>query len=197
MLIKSNSIHVTQRLILRNFTENDLEALFKLLEDETVNTYLPWFPVKNREEADTFLKERFLNEYDKGECYRYAICLKEDNLPIGYVWLSNDESHDFGYALMQEYWHKGIALEASQAVIEQLKEAGYTYITSTHDIHNPRSGEVMKKLGMEYKYSYVEQWHPKNIPVTFRMYQLNLDGQDRTFMKYWNQYEVHFIEDFA
>ena len=197
MLIKSNSIHFTQRLILRHFTENDVEALFKLLEDETVNTYLPWFPVKNGEEADTFLKERFLNEYDKGECYRYAICLKEDNLPIGYVWVSNDESHDFGYALMQEHWHKGIALEASQAVIEQLKEAGYTDITSTHDIHNPRSGEVMKKLGMEYKYSYVEQWQPKNIPVTFRMYQLNLDGQDRTFMKYWNQYEVHFIEDIA
>ena len=46
MLIKSSPIRFTQRLILRHFTENDVEALFKLLEDETVNSFLPWFPVK-------------------------------------------------------------------------------------------------------------------------------------------------------
>ncbi|MBN2877722.1 MAG: GNAT family N-acetyltransferase [Bacilli bacterium] len=194
MQVKQNQIILTDRLILRHFNENDLEALYALLQDEEVNVFLPWFPVNNMEEAFNFLKERFLNEYDKGIFFRYAICLKEDNLPIGYVWVSNDESHDFGYALMKEHWHKGIAYEASLAVIEQLKTSGYTYITATHDIHNQRSGEVMKKLGMKYKYSYLEQWQPKNIPVTFRMYQLNLDGHNRTYMKYWNQYK-HFIEE--
>jgi hypothetical protein len=53
----------------------------------------------------------------------------------------------------------------------------------------------MKKLGMEYKYSFVEQWQPKNIPVTFRMYQLNLDAQDLTYWGYWNKYDQHFIEE--
>lgn len=195
MHIKRSPIILTERLILRYFDENDLEAFYTLLRDEEVNVFLPWFPVKNIDEAYTFLKKRFLNEYDKAVCFRYAICLKENNFPIGYVWVSNDESHDFGYALMKELWHRGIAVEASQAVIEQLKMAGYTYITATHDIHNPRSGEVMKKLRMEYKYSYVELWQPKNIPVTFRLYQLNLDNQDRTYMKYWNKYNQHFIEE--
>ncbi|MBN2876926.1 MAG: GNAT family N-acetyltransferase [Bacilli bacterium] len=194
MQVKQNQIILTDRLILRHFNENDLEALYALLRDEEVNVFLPWFPVNNMEEAFTFLKDRFLNEYDKGVLFRYAICLKGDNLPIGYVWVSHDESQDFGHALKKAYWHKGIALEASLAVIEQLENSGYTYITATHDIHNPRSGKVMKKLGMEYKYSYLEQWQPKNIPVTFRMYQLNLDGHNRTYMKYWNQYE-HFIEE--
>lgn len=194
MQVKQNQIILTDRLILRHYNESDLEALYALLQDEEVNVFLPWFPVNNMEEAFNFLKERFLIEYDKGIFFRYAICLKEDNLPIGYVWVSSDESHDFGYALMKEHWHKGIAYEASLAVIEQLKTSGYTYITATHDIHNQRSGEVMKKLGMKYKYSYLEQWQPKNIPVTFRMYQLNLDGHNRTYMKYWNQYK-HFIEE--
>lgn len=36
----------------------------------------------------------------------------------------------------------------------------------------------MKRIGMEYQYSYEEQWQPKDILVTFRMYQLNLDGQE-------------------
>ena len=54
----------------------------------------------------------------------------------------------------------------------------------------------MKKIGMEYKYSYVEQWQPKDISVTFRMYQLNFDGnKKRTYMKYWDTYQEHFIED--
>lgn len=36
----------TKRLILRKFTENDLEALFLILNDEEVNRFLPWYPVK-------------------------------------------------------------------------------------------------------------------------------------------------------
>ena len=48
---------------------------------------------------------------------------------------------------------------------------------------------------MKYRYSYKELWQPKNILVTFRMYQLNLDGQEeRVYRKYWDKYP-HFIED--
>ncbi len=67
-------------------------------------------------------------------------------------------------------------------------------MTATHDIKNIHSGNVMKKVGMHYCYSYKEQWMPKNRPVIFRMYQINLDGKKRIYQKYWNQYE-HFIEE--
>ncbi|MFJ6207061.1 hypothetical protein [Lysinibacillus sp. NPDC092081] len=54
----------------------------------------------------------------------------------------------------------------------------------------------MKQLGMEYKYSFEEQWQPKDILVIFRMYQLNFDGQNaRVYKEYWNKYAVHFIEN--
>lgn len=36
----------------------------------------------------------------------------------------------------------------------------------------------MQKVGMKYCYSYEEQWQPKNIPVIFRMYQLNFNGNE-------------------
>ena len=48
----------TERLILRKFTENDIEALFLILKDEEVNRFLPWFPLKNMEEARKFYEER-------------------------------------------------------------------------------------------------------------------------------------------
>lgn len=44
----------TKRLILRKFTENDLDALYEIYSDEAVNTFLPWFPLKTTEEAKTF-----------------------------------------------------------------------------------------------------------------------------------------------
>lgn len=184
----------TNRLILRKFTIEDLQYLFELLKDEEVNTFLPWFPLKNLEETKLFLEDRFLEYYNKPSIYRYAICLKEDNIPIGYVWLSNNISNDFGYALKKEFWHMGIVTEASIRVVEQIKNAGYSYITATHATNNPHSGNVMKNIGMTYKYSYVEQWQPKDIQITYRMYQLNFDNSDRTYMEYWDKYEDHFIE---
>lgn len=185
----------SKRLTLRKFTQTDLPALFAILSDETVNTFLPWFVLKDFKETERFYGERIASEYIKENAYFYAICLKQDNVPIGYIKASIDESYDFGYALRKEFWGKGIATEAGRAVIEQLKKDSIPYITATHDIKNPKSGYVMQKLGMQYKYSYVEQWQPKNIPVTFRMYQLNLDGNtDRVYKKYWEMYSKHFIE---
>ena len=60
-----------------------------------------------------------------------------------------------------------------------------------------RSGGVMRNLGMKYRYSYEEQWQPKNLLVTFRMYQLNLDGNDsRVYCCFWEFSAVIFIETY-
>lgn len=195
MLNENSPTLKTERLILRKFEDIDTQALLEILSDPEVNTFLPWFPLRNIEESKQFLYQNFIDYYKQASAYRYAICLKEDNRPIGYVWLSSGDSRDFGYGLRKEFWNLGIAQEASKAVIERIREAGYTYITATRDINNPRSGNVLKKLGMVYKYSYVEQWQPKNIPITFRLYQINFDHQDRTYMEYWDKYAEHFIEN--
>ena len=106
-----------------------------------------------------------------------------------------EEPHDFGYGLRKEFWHQGIVSEAAKAVVEQVKKDGLPYITATHDVNNPRSGNVMKKVGMKYCYSYEELWQPKGFFITFRMYQLNFDGHDDfVYKKYWDMYENHFVE---
>jgi RimJ/RimL family protein N-acetyltransferase len=186
----------TKRLILRKFTQDDLEALFLILKDEEVNRFLPWYPMKDLEETRKFYEERYAAKYAEPQAYAYAICLKEDNCPIGYIQVSMEASHDFGYGLRKEFWHKGIASEAGKALVEQVKKDGLAYITATHDRNNPRSGAVMKACGMKYCYTYEEQWQPKDFPVFFRMYQLNFDGnEDFVYRKYWNMYENHFVEE--
>ncbi len=185
----------TERLILRKFTESDLAALFLILKDEETNIFLPWYPMKNMEEIKRFYEERYASKYAETQGYAYAICLNNDNFPIGYIKVDMEEHHDFGYGLRREFWHRGIVTEASKAVVEQVKKDGLSYITATHDRNNPRSGNVMQKVGMTYRYSYEELWQPKNFPVVFRMYQLNFDGNDTfTYKKYWNMSNNHFIE---
>ncbi len=186
----------TDRLILRKFTENDLNALFKIFSDIEVNTFLPWFPLKSIEETKDFYDERYAKAYLQPCGYRYAVCLKEDNIPVGYVNISTEVGHDLGYGLLKNLWHKGIVREACSAVVEQVKKDGMSYITATHDIDNIRSGNVMKALGMNYMYSYVELWQPKNFLVTFRMYQLNFDNNyEVVYKEYWTKYKNHFIEN--
>lgn len=192
---KNTPTIITEHLILRKFTEEDIEALYEILKDEEVNTFLPWYPLKSIEETKEFYEKRYAEKYRQPQGYAYAICLKGENYPIGYIKVDMEEHHDFGYGLRKEFWHKGIVTEAGKHVIEQVKKDGLPYITATHDINNPRSGKVMQRLGMKYCYSYEEQWQPKDFPVIFRMYQLNFDGnEERVYKKYWNIYENHFVE---
>lgn len=88
----------TARLVLRRFEESDLEAIYLLFSDKEVNTFLPWYPLKDMNEAKDFFEKRL-----KGKKYCFAVCLKDDDRPIGYVHAEEDDSHDFGYALRKEY----------------------------------------------------------------------------------------------
>lgn len=186
----------TERLTLRKFTEQYIEALFSILREKEVNRFLPWYPLKDLEETRRFYEERYVLNYARPQGYAYAICLKEDNIPVGYINIDMEEAHDLGYGLRKEFWNRGIVTEAAKTVIEQVKKDGLPYITATHDKNNPRSGSVMKKLGMKYCYSYEEQWQPKDFPVIFRMYQLNFeDNTDFVYRKYWDNSENHFIEE--
>ena len=82
----------TERLILRHFTEEDVNALFAILSDKEVNTFLPMFPLRDMEEAKQHLQ--YIKSYIQRKGFYYAICLKEDNVPIGCVHVSEDDSHD-------------------------------------------------------------------------------------------------------
>lgn len=185
----------TERLVLRRFESSDLQAFFQIFSDGEVNRFLPWFPVRDLEEAQAFYQQRYAPVYAKAQGYAYAICRKEDNVPIGYVNGETEGARDFGYGLRKEFWGQGNVTEASRAVLVQMKEDGVPFVTATHDRENPGSGRVMQKLGMVYHYSYREQWQPKDISVVFRMYQLNLDGDNtRLYRAYWDKFPEHFVE---
>ena len=54
----------TKRLILRKFNKDDTKALFTLLSDNEVNTFLPMFPLNSIDEAEEYLNniEKIIGE---------------------------------------------------------------------------------------------------------------------------------------
>lgn len=62
----------TKRLILRHFTEKDINALFAILSDKDVNTFLPMYPLRNIEEAKKYFQ--YIKDYIQQKGHYYAIC---------------------------------------------------------------------------------------------------------------------------
>ena len=185
---------ITPRLVLRRFAPEDLPAMLAIWGDREVNTFLPWFPVNTLEEARAFYEERYAAQYRKGASYQYAICRREEDIPIGYIQLGLEEGHDLGYGLRRECQGEGFATEAVEALLRRARADGLDYVTATHDVNNPKSGAVMRRLGLTYRYSYKEQWMPKDIPVVFRLYQKNFTrAADWTYPRYREIYPS-FVE---
>ncbi|MEG0366111.1 MAG: GNAT family N-acetyltransferase [Coprobacillus sp.] len=146
-MIKENTPRIeTERLILRKFNDDDIEDMFLIYSDETVNEFLPWFPFKNQQEAREYLYHNIYEDYKKPIGYRYAVEYKETGHVIGYVSIHG---------------------------IDEEKKNGFLSVSATHDQKNPKSGRVMEKLGMTYRYCYDEMWQLKNIKVVFNYYQID------------------------
>ena len=85
--------------------------------------------------------------------------------------------------------------ETCRAVLGNCVGGGTPYATTTHDVNNPASGAVAKKIGMTHYLLYRERPAAQDIRVIFRLWQVNLDGRDeRIFRKYWDNASVRFVE---
>lgn len=186
------TVITTQRLILRPFTAADLPEFAALQQDPDVNHFLPWFAPQTTADAMQLLRTQYL---DSPTAYQLAVCLRTTNKAIGYINVAADDDHDLGYGMARAFWGQGYMTEAAQALLAHLPVTAYPFLTATHDVLNPKSGAVMQRLGMTYQYTYLEQWQPKNIPVYFRLYLLNRDGNNtRRFDKYWRMHPIHVVE---
>ncbi|MBQ2800784.1 MAG: GNAT family N-acetyltransferase [Lachnospiraceae bacterium] len=146
----------TDRLILRKFVMEDAKAMYEnWASDEEVTKYLMWPAHSDISVSQEILKE-WTKNYTKEDYYQWAICLKENDEPIGNIGVvSQDDTVQMvhiGYCIGRQWWHQGITSEALRGVIGFfLDKLGMQRIESRHDPRNPNSGAVMKKCGMQYE----------------------------------------------
>ncbi len=146
----------TKRLVLRRFTIEDAEAMYRnWAGDPEVTKFLMWAPHGSVEDTRLIL-ETWIAGYGKADRYEWCIALKDGNEPIGSIGVVNcnekTKAMEIGYCIGREYWHKGIVSEALAAVMQYLlTQVGAERIESRHDPRNPHSGAVMRKCGMKYE----------------------------------------------
>lgn len=120
ILVGTFPILETDRLILRKVTEDDASSVLKYLSNKEVMKHIGLEPFTTIEEAlDEILWYRTI--FEKGTGIRWGITLKEKGEVIGSCGFLNRAPQHFraeiGTELSQDYWEKGIASEAFEAVI--------------------------------------------------------------------------------
>lgn len=142
----------TQRLILREYTPDDFDALFAIVGDaDTMKHY----PKPYDERGTKWWITWSLGHYEKHGFGFWAVILSETGELIGNCGLTmqiidGEELPEIGYHIHKNHWNRGYAKEAAAAVRDWAWEntdyrALYSYMTKD----NEASVKTAASIGME------------------------------------------------
>lgn len=142
----------SERLILRGFTQDDVDDLFAYATDPDVGPRAGWKPHDSREETQSILR-MFIEENNV-----FAIERKSDHRVIGSLGLHRDKWRNLsdvctiGYVLAQDCWGYGYMTEAVKRVLQYgFEEMQFRLMSISHYTFNDRSRRVIEKCGFVYE----------------------------------------------
>lgn len=143
----------TERLVLREITPDDADAVFALYSDDTVMQYLDIDTLTTPAQAADIV-QFYIDRYRKQISVRWAISLHDEPHLIGTCGFHlGDQEHnrvEIGYDLQSAYWGRGIMTEALQAMLHY----GFTTIAlqrieAVTAPENVASRRLLGKLGFQ------------------------------------------------
>ena len=157
----------TERLLLREMTQDDLPALQGILQDEeTMYAYNGAF---DEAETQAWL-DRQLSRYAQYGFGLWAVVLKESGGMIGQCGLTmqpwrGDEVLEVGYLFNRAFWHHGYATEAARGCMEYaFNRLGAKEICSIIRETNHPSRRVAERNGMVLRDSWVKHYRGVDMP---------------------------------
>lgn len=146
----------TERLLLKNYIEEDKEYLISLLTDAAVMKHVDTggFSLETAEILWTKLIKDF---YPQGKDTIWAIFAKDDSRYIGHAAIrprpTNTEDWEISYMLKTADWGKGFATEIARRLIDYgFDELNLTQVVATIDDDNFGSIKVVEKAGMSFSH---------------------------------------------
>ena len=142
----------TERLVLREFGEDDWRAVLEYQRDPLYLRYYPW---EDRSEADARAFVEMFCEWQWEQPrrrFQLAVVHQENGELIGNCGIrrkpKNDWEADIGYELSPRYWGCGYATEAARAMVDfGFRELGLQRISSWCIADNVASARVLERLG--------------------------------------------------
>ena len=148
------TIFESERLLFREFTEEDAPLILELNKHPEVVKYVHEHPLTNLTEALDNITERILPQYHKHGYGRWAVETKNNHTFIGWCGLKyrpERDEIDLGYRFIPEYWGKAFATEAAKASIQfGFETLELPVIHAMAHIENTASIRVLEKCGMQF-----------------------------------------------
>jgi [ribosomal protein S5]-alanine N-acetyltransferase len=144
----------TERMILREFELEDLDAVLRFGRDPQVTQYTGDAEmIQTEEDARNVITDVWHVDYRTHGYGRLAVEMKDTQEVIGFCglkFLPELERIDIGYRLLPAYWGQGLATEAAKASLEHGREVlGLSGILGIAMVENVASQNVLKKIGLK------------------------------------------------
>lgn len=144
----------TERLILRDWREEDLDDFHRLGEDPQVMKTLG--PLMSREQTAAFITELQRRASRYGHTF-WALERKADGRVIGFTGIGRGPMSpilgelEIGWRLASDCWGQGYATEAAIASLDWARaHCPDKYLVAITSVGNAGSRAVMERLGMHY-----------------------------------------------
>jgi RimJ/RimL family protein N-acetyltransferase len=155
----------TDRLVLRRFTEADVDNLVELDSDPAVMRYLTGGKATPRERIRDEIIPRILGYYEHySGLGTWAADERFSGRFLGWMGLHPEDGRDpseaeLGYRLRRPAWGQGYATEGSRALIRKgFTEYGLRRVFATTMTVNAASRRVMEKCGLTFVRTFHESW---------------------------------------
>lgn len=143
----------TERLVLRDFVEDDRGAVHEYGSDPEVVRFMPWGP-NSAEDTHAFIGRAIAAQCEQPrDKFEFAVTLACSGRLIGgcgiRISAPSERGADMGYCLRRDHWGQGFGTEASRAIIGfGFEQLGLHRIIATCDVENRASAYVLQKTGM-------------------------------------------------
>ena len=148
----------TRRCVLREMTEDDLDALYEVYRDPEVSKYTENL-YEDREKERTYIRDYIEQVYRFCGLGIWVIVLKETNTIIGragLAWRDGYDTPEIGFVIAKDYQRQGYAFEVCDAILHYCKEMDFKTIRVLYQKENVASEKLCKKLGFEVKREFEE-----------------------------------------
>lgn len=146
-------IIITNRLIIREFVNEDAEDLYKLESDSRVIEYIPGSKLLTLNDCKREIKKNIKN-YKTSNLGNWPIFLNRTNEFIGitsFRYLPSIKKTEIGTKLLPLYWGKGYSTEIGNALIHYgLTKLKLNEIIAMTDPDNIKSIKSLESLGMKF-----------------------------------------------
>ena len=145
----------TQRLILRQFSDDDAEFILELLNEPSFIQNIGDRKIRSLDGARGYINKGPVASYSRHGFGLYLVELKETGESIGMCGLIKRETLedvDLGYAYLPKFWSKGYAVESALAMKQFARDVvGLKRIVAITDPRNAGSIRVLEKIGMTFE----------------------------------------------